>query len=111
MVQSGARRHVVATLLAAPVVLLGARVTAQEYVNVAPLGTATQSTTNGGFVASLGINGNLVIGDVNGDGGLNVSDIVYLANYLFLGGAPPTQGTACLELPPEYGCPDNVGCQ
>ncbi len=31
----------------------------------------------------------VVLGDVNGDGGLNVSDAVYLMNYIFTGGQPP----------------------
>jgi hypothetical protein len=28
-------------------------------------------------------------GDANGDGGLNAADVVYLINYLFIGGPPP----------------------
>ena len=30
-----------------------------------------------------------IIGDANGDGEINVSDVVYLINYLFIGGPPP----------------------
>jgi hypothetical protein len=55
--------------------------------------------------------GNLVVLDVNGDVSLNVSDIVYLANYLFLAGPPPVQGTACFDVDQALGCPDDHGCQ
>jgi len=51
------------------------------------------------------------VGSVNGDAAFNVSDIVYLASYLFTGGPPPVQGTACFDVPSAYGCPDNPACQ
>ncbi|MFQ6002745.1 MAG: dockerin type I repeat-containing protein [Candidatus Zixiibacteriota bacterium] len=30
-----------------------------------------------------------ICGDCNGDGGINSADVVYLINYLFIGGPPP----------------------
>jgi hypothetical protein len=49
--------------------------------------------------------------DVTGDGGLDVSDVVSLAMFLFNGGAPPARGLECFWVPPELGCTGNVGCQ
>lgn len=54
--------------------------------------------------------GNLAVADVNGDARLDISDVVYLARYLFLGGPPPVQGLECFEVPTAYGCPENPGC-
>jgi hypothetical protein len=42
--------------------------------------------------------GNLVIVDVNGDLRINIADPIYLFGYLFLGSAPPTLGTGCVEI-------------
>ena len=50
--------------------------------------------------------GNRDLGDVNGDSELNLSDPLYLLNYLFTGGPAPAQGTACV---PIAGCPS--ACQ
>jgi len=33
--------------------------------------------------------GQFLAGDVNGDGAVNVGDVVYLVNYLYRGGLPP----------------------
>jgi hypothetical protein len=55
--------------------------------------------------------GNLAVGDVNGDATFNVSDIVYLARHLFTGGPPPVQGTECFAVSSAYGCADNPACQ
>lgn len=41
--------------------------------------------------------------DLNGDGGADVADAVYLLNYLFRQGPPPAMGTECV---PIEGCPD-----
>jgi hypothetical protein len=49
--------------------------------------------------------------DVNGDGAVNVSDIVSLATFLFQGGSPPAQGLACFGVPVASGCLANTGCQ
>jgi hypothetical protein len=38
---------------------------------------------NGFFVS------NLAKGDANGDGNVNILDVVYLINYVFAGGLPP----------------------
>jgi Dockerin type I domain len=35
------------------------------------------------------LNGNHITGDANGDGTINVSDAVYIINYVFVGGDPP----------------------
>ena len=48
--------------------------------------------------------GNAAVLDVNGDGRLNVSDVVRLAAYLFQGGAAPVQGLDCFEIPAATGC-------
>lgn len=36
-----------------------------------------------------------VLGDANGNGVVNISDPIFLNNYLFLGGPPPTCLAAC----------------
>ena len=56
--------------------------------------------------------GNLAVLDVNDDASTNVSDIVYLANWLFLGGPAPAQGVDCYEIDNSTGagCPANAGC-
>ena len=33
--------------------------------------------------------GEVVRGDANGDGVIDIADVMYLINYLFIGGAPP----------------------
>jgi hypothetical protein len=33
--------------------------------------------------------GGYILGDVNGDGKVNIADPIYLLNYLFVGGDPP----------------------
>jgi len=39
--------------------------------------------------------GNFAVLNVNGDGANQRVDIVYMANFLFMGGSPPVQGLAC----------------
>jgi hypothetical protein len=55
--------------------------------------------------------GNFLVLNVNGDGAVNVSDIVYMANFLFMGGSPPVQGLACFGVDKALSCPDDIGCQ
>ena len=50
--------------------------------------------------------GNSAIFDLNTDGFVNVTDTVYLLNFLFLNGPLPQQGVACRRI---EGCPE--GCQ
>jgi hypothetical protein len=47
--------------------------------------------------------GNLVVFDVNGDQKVNITDPIHLLQYLFLGGARPALGIACLRVD---GCAD-----
>lgn len=54
--------------------------------------------------------GTTAILDVNGDGDRDVSDLIYLAMYLFQGGAPPAQGVDCFGVKVEYGCDANPVC-
>ncbi len=42
------------------------------------------------IMAWFGISKSFSRGDVNGDGEIDVADVVYLINYLFLGSSPPT---------------------
>jgi hypothetical protein len=61
----------------------------------------------------LGSAGNIAVLDVNGSGGINITDIVYLAHYLFMGGSEPAQGIGCLPLrqPAQFlNCLPNPGC-
>ncbi|MBI4582494.1 MAG: hypothetical protein HY717_00480 [Planctomycetes bacterium] len=55
--------------------------------------------------------GNKAILDVNGDGRIDISDIVYLASFLFLGSNPPVQGAGCIQVDPALGCPNNPACE
>ncbi|MGQ9590282.1 MAG: thrombospondin type 3 repeat-containing protein [Planctomycetota bacterium] len=55
--------------------------------------------------------GNFAVLNANGDGAVNVSDVIYLANFLFMGGPPPVQGLGCFNLDKAYLCPNNPGCQ
>ncbi|MBD3218100.1 MAG: hypothetical protein GF310_07480, partial [candidate division Zixibacteria bacterium] len=47
-----------------------------------------------------------VCGDTNSDGSLNISDAVYLINYVFVEGSPPPDpgccGTPCGEIVTDY---------
>lgn len=46
-----------------------------------------------------------ICGDANSDGSLNVSDAIYIANYVFVGGDAPKPnccGIACGEIVPDY---------
>jgi len=57
--------------------------------------------------------GNLAVLDVNVSNAIDVSDIVYLARYLFVGGSEPVQGIGCLPLrnPAQFlACPVDPGC-
>jgi hypothetical protein len=54
--------------------------------------------------------GNLTVLDVNGDGRIDVSDIVRLAMYLYMGGAPPVQGAGCFDVSQLLGCAESTGC-
>ncbi len=46
---------------------------------------------------------NAKVFDVNADAGVNVADALYVLNYLFADGPPPSLGTGCV---PVLGCPD-----
>lgn len=54
--------------------------------------------------------GTVGILDVNGDTQLNSSDIVLLADFLFVGSAPPAQGLECFGLDEALGCSQNAAC-
>lgn len=61
--------------------------------------------------AWLGDGANARVYDLNGDGRVDVSDVVRLAYYLFLGGAPPVQGAGCFATISDFeGCVPNAGC-
>ena len=55
--------------------------------------------------------GNVAVLDVNGDANVNISDIVYMASFLFMGGSPPAQGLGCFPVPIVLGCPEGLSCQ
>lgn len=48
---------------------------------------------------------NLALLDTNGDGRVDLSDVVDELLYILLGGAPPVQGVDCLPIPD---CPDEI---
>ena len=48
--------------------------------------------------------GNLAVLDLNADGAANFLDGVYIANYLFNGGAAPPQGDGCFGVVEAAGC-------
>ena len=50
-----------------------------------------------GFATSVGY-GEYICGDANGDGSLNISDAVFIINYVFVGGAAPNPG-CCSDCP------------
>jgi hypothetical protein len=54
--------------------------------------------------------GTLAVLDLDGDEQLNGSDIILLADFLFMGGAPPAQGLECFAVLEELGCARNSGC-
>ena len=54
--------------------------------------------------------GNAAILDINGDDALNISDIISLANFLYLGGSPPAPGTECFGVLEVSGCRGNPAC-
>lgn len=60
--------------------------------------------------AGLNTAGNLLVLNLNGDSSVDISDIVYLARHIFLGGPPPTQGADCFKIDDALGCPANAGC-
>jgi len=41
------------------------------------------------IASEVGVIGELICGDANSDGLVNISDAVYIANYVFIGGNPP----------------------
>jgi hypothetical protein len=51
--------------------------------------------------------GNLLLMDVNDDGGIDLSDAIYTLAYLFQGGPGPEQGPGCITM---VDCPQNTGC-
>ncbi len=53
--------------------------------------------------------GSVSVLDVNGDSVFNGSDALYLANFLFIGGPPPTQGEECFVTTGE--CAVSLGCE
>lgn len=60
----------------------------------------------GGF----GGDANLSILELNGDLVINVSEVIYLSNFLFRSGPPPAQGAGCFEVPSVCGCAGTLGC-
>ena len=54
--------------------------------------------------------GTVGILDLNGDAQLNGSDIFLLADFLFVGGAPPAQGVECFGVDEALGCSQNSVC-
>ncbi len=48
--------------------------------------------------------GNVAVLDVDGNGGLNILDAIFLANYLFASGPPPAQGDGCFALDGGFLC-------
>jgi hypothetical protein len=49
------------------------------------ISASTNYEVKAGFVYATSVKG----GDANGDGVINIADVVYLLNYLFMGGLPP----------------------
>jgi immune inhibitor A len=47
------------------------------------------SDSDSAMYANMDVGGLYVYGDANGDGTVNITDVVYLINYLFIGGSPP----------------------
>ena len=43
--------------------------------------------------------GNLTVLDVDSDDAVEISDVIYLLDYMFLSGAAPPAGTDCISLP------------
>jgi hypothetical protein len=41
-------------------------------------------------------------------GTFDISDVIYQASFMFLGGPAPVQGEACF---PMEACPANIGCE
>ena len=56
----------------------------------------------------LGADGNQSVLNINSDEVTDISDLIYLANFLFLGGPPPVQGEGCVSSAGE--CEANPGC-
>jgi hypothetical protein len=54
--------------------------------------------------------GNVGVLSLNGDAAVNVSDVVFLSNYLFSAGLPPVQGEGCVELDEAFECGTNPSC-
>ncbi len=44
------------------------------------------------------------------NGRRNISDIVRLAMWLFMGAGPPVQGEDCFPMPDGLGCPSDPNC-
>ena len=55
--------------------------------------------------------GNFAVLNVNGDGSINISDIIYMANCLFMSGPPPVQGYECFSVDKALLCPDDAACE
>ncbi|MBN1442641.1 MAG: hypothetical protein JXA90_08030, partial [Planctomycetes bacterium] len=53
--------------------------------------------------------GSLLVMDVDGNGLLNITDIVYVANALYRGGPPPVLGYGCFAISDTL-CGENPGC-
>ncbi len=56
-----------------------------------------------GDIASAG---NVALLDANASGGVNVSDVIFVLNYIFLEGPPPALGTRCVRI---EGCASDCG--
>lgn len=48
--------------------------------------------------------GNLAVMDVNGDSRLDTGDVIYMAQFLFAGGEPPTRGLECMFVGEGLNC-------
>jgi M6 family metalloprotease-like protein len=57
--------------------------------NQAAVWDIRQDTMTKTVTINLGATFNQTIGDVNSDGSINVADVVFLINYIFMGGAAP----------------------
>jgi hypothetical protein len=55
---------------------------------------------------SLVEGGNLTLLDADANAAINLTDVIFVLNYLYRGGPAPEAGTACVRIP---GCPDACG--
>lgn len=55
--------------------------------------------------------GNFLVLDVNGDGDMDLNDVVYMAQSMFMGGPVPVQGLDCFDVGEALGCDPNPACE